>query len=105
MNMTRLLLLLVALVGACAPAAKPAAVAPPEIPALIAQAQREPRNAARRFRLAAALAAARRSDCHVQRLRRAAPHRPRGRGAPCQVPARAPRVGRADGSAGAGARG
>src|SRR5205809_1501891 len=65
MNMTRLLLLLVALVGACAPAAKPAAVAPPEIPALIAQAQREPRNAARRFRLAAALAAARRCDTAV----------------------------------------
>src|SRR6266571_3072027 len=65
MNMTRLLLLLVALVGACAPAAKPAAVAPPEIPALIAQAQREPRNAALRFRLAAALAAARRCDTAV----------------------------------------
>src|SRR5216110_1184217 len=65
MNMARLLLLPVALVGACAPAAKPAAVAPPEIPALIAQAQREPRNAARRFRLAAALAAARRCDTAV----------------------------------------
>ncbi len=65
MNMMRPLLLLVALVGACAPAAKPAAAAPPEIPALIAQAQREPRNAARRFRLAAALAAARRCDTAV----------------------------------------
>src|SRR5439155_705460 len=41
------------------------AVAPPEIPALIAQAQREPRNAALRFRLAAALAAARRCDTAV----------------------------------------
>jgi len=65
MNMMRPLLLLLALVGACAPAAQPAAVAPPEIPALIAQAQREPRNAALRFRLAAALAAARRCDTAV----------------------------------------
>jgi len=65
MNMTRPLLLLLAIVAACAPAAKPAAVAPPEIPALIAQAQREPRNAALRFRLAAALAAARRCDTAV----------------------------------------
>ncbi|OLC03158.1 MAG: hypothetical protein AUH45_06560 [Gemmatimonadetes bacterium 13_1_40CM_69_22] len=65
MNMMRPLLLLLALVGACAPAAQPAALAPPEIPALIAQAQREPRNAALRFRLAAALAAARRCDTAV----------------------------------------
>src|SRR3989454_83938 len=39
MNMMRPLLLLLALVGACAPAAQPAAVAPPEIPALRAKAQ------------------------------------------------------------------
>src|SRR3989454_10596621 len=65
MNMMRPLLLLLALVGACAPAAQPAAVAPPEIPALIAQAGRDRRNAALRFRLAAALAAARRCDTAV----------------------------------------
>src|SRR2546426_10186104 len=71
MNMMRPLLLLLALVGACAPAAQPAALAPPEIPALIAQAQREPRNAALRFRLAAALAAARRCDTAVAGARTA----------------------------------
>jgi len=65
MTTTRLLLFPLAFAGACAPAPKPAAVAPPEIPALIAQAQREPRNAALRFRLAAALAAARRCDTAV----------------------------------------
>ena len=65
MTTTRLLLFPLAFAGACAPAPKPAAVAPPEIPALIAQAQREPRNAALRFWLAAALAAARRCDTAV----------------------------------------
>src|SRR5436309_989876 len=65
MTTTRLLLFPLAFAGACARAPKPAAVAPPEIPALIAQAQREPRNAALRFRLAAALAAARRCDTAV----------------------------------------
>src|SRR6267378_2773548 len=58
-------LLLTALAGGCSSAPKPAAVAPAEIPALVAQTEREPRNAALKFRLAAALAAARRCDTAV----------------------------------------
>src|SRR5438132_14116502 len=60
-------LLLTALAGACSSAPKPAAVAPAEIPALVAQTEREPRNAALKFRLAAALAAAGRCDSAVVR--------------------------------------
>jgi len=58
-------LLLTALAGGCSSAPKPSAVAPAEIPALVAQTEREPRNAALQFRLAAALAAARRCDTAV----------------------------------------
>src|SRR5438132_12433218 len=58
-------LLLIAFAGACSPAPKPAVVAPAEIPALVAQTEREPRNAALKFRLAATLAAARRCDTAV----------------------------------------
>src|SRR5438132_13349670 len=58
-------LLLTALAGGCSSAPKPAAVAPAEIPALVAQTEREPRNAALKFRLAATLAAARRCDTAV----------------------------------------
>ena len=58
-------LLLTALAGGCSSAPKPAAVAPAEIPALVAQTEREPRNAALKFRLAAALAVARRCDTAV----------------------------------------
>src|SRR5437879_4167326 len=58
-------LLLTALAGGCSSAPKPAAVAPAELPALVAQTEREPRNAALKFRLAAALAAARRCDTAV----------------------------------------
>jgi len=55
-------LLLVVLAGACARAPRPASVTPADIPDLIAQAQQQPNNAALRFRLAAALAAAQRCD-------------------------------------------
>ena len=58
-------LLLIAFAGACSSAPKPAAVAPAEIPALVAQTEREPRNAALKFRLAATLAAAGRCDSAV----------------------------------------
>jgi tetratricopeptide (TPR) repeat protein len=58
----RLLLLLAALGGACARAPQPTPVTPADIPALLAQAQQQPKNAAIRFRLAAALADARRCD-------------------------------------------
>jgi tetratricopeptide (TPR) repeat protein len=66
-------LLLTALAGGCSPAPKPAAVAPAELPALVAQTEREPGNAALKFRLAAALAAARRCDTAVV-VARAAQH-------------------------------
>src|SRR5437879_10430399 len=58
-------LLLTALAGGCSSAPNPAAVAPAEIPALVAQTEREPRNAALKFRLAATLAAAGRCDSAV----------------------------------------
>jgi tetratricopeptide (TPR) repeat protein len=58
-------LLLTALAGGCSSAPKPAAVAPAELPGLVAQTEREPRNAALKFRLAATLAAARRCDSAV----------------------------------------
>ncbi len=59
-----LVLLLMFLAGgvACARAPRPAAVTPAEIPDLLAQAHQQPRNAAIRFRLAAALAASQRCD-------------------------------------------
>src|SRR5205807_8862630 len=56
---------LIAFAGACSSPPKPAAVAPAEIPALVAHTEREPRNAALKFRLAATLAAARRGDSAV----------------------------------------
>ena len=58
MSQRKYLLLLVALVGACARAPRPAAVTPADIPTLLAQTQQQPTDAALRFRLAAALAAA-----------------------------------------------
>lgn len=51
-----------ALAAACGGGPPPAAVTPEEIPGLIAQAQEHPQDAAPRFRLAAALAAAERCD-------------------------------------------
>src|SRR5947209_7452272 len=51
-----------ALVGGCARAPRPAAVTPADIPTLLAQTQQQPTDAALRFRLAAALAAAGRCD-------------------------------------------
>jgi len=54
--------LLLALAGACARTPRPQAVTPAEIPALLTQTQQQPTNAAARFRLAAALAAAQRCD-------------------------------------------
>ena len=62
MSQRKYLLLLVALVGACARAPRPAAVTPADIPTLLAQTQQQPTDAALRFRLAAALAAAGRCD-------------------------------------------
>ncbi len=51
--------------GACAGRARTTAVTPAEIPALVQQAHAQPGNAAVRFRLAAALAAANRCDTAV----------------------------------------
>jgi hypothetical protein len=51
-----------ALAVACAGGPRPAAVTPEEIPGLITQAQQHPQDAAPRFRLAAALAAAQHCD-------------------------------------------
>ncbi len=54
-----------ALAAACGGGPRPAAVTPEEIPGLITQAQQHPQDAAPRFRLAAALAAAQRCDTAV----------------------------------------
>lgn len=62
---SRVPLLLVAWAGACARTPRPVAVTPAEIPGLIGQAQQHPQDAAVRFRLAAALAAAERCDTGV----------------------------------------
>jgi hypothetical protein len=51
-----------ALAAACAAGPRPAAVTPEEIPGLITQAQQHPQDAAPRFRLAVALAAAQQCD-------------------------------------------
>jgi tetratricopeptide (TPR) repeat protein len=89
-------LLLMGAAVACARTPPPAAVTPAEIPQLVNQARQEPQNAAVRFRLGAALAAAGRCDTAIIVARAALGLEPDNVLGPLVVGACQERAGRSD---------